>query len=955
VATADSSLGNAFELQFKLDRLFRFLEREEIFISVAEQSDAFAILEVSRDAPLPVLKRRLRATILKDTEFRQARIYNSAFDAAFSGTDVLVLNQPAPEQSQGRRFEPVKRDTVEVQQPDARSIAPGTTLLLTAVVLLVGALTTVYWETISQFFTSTDKTTVIVTTDRKDGEGNQGTDVLDSGNNTNQQPSDSNQGGGRNDTPPTQQLVQITSILLAAADTNRKLHLNRVADVFEDQLPIGMTRAQFLHQLMRRTAADPTRLFRLNELSLTKLGLAIYYLVHEPLPLRGDEPEVLAEIGIRLTDVPQEFSGPEEDGVAQQIEGVQALLNSNAEVESAEPSPWDAVKAEINTDQDLAAAILIIRDAALLQSVSQELGLDGSSTWEQLLPVVVRTMQRVENPYSDPTAKPTSGVFASWLVYLSAVLAPIVIIGWRFSTHNRRLGAWFTRNPPPLGFAPKYNVWGGLTQAVDDAMGRDLRIRAARNLARPILRETKRLDPRATATATARNMGRFKPVYAMSRITPSYLLIISRQSADDHQAQQFRELTGSLAQIGSSLDIWYMDHDGDTLFRDPNTMADIRSHDSTGFHDSYNEDRIDLETLWRMQPDRRVIVLGNGDAFLSPATGDPRACAMDLQRWPYFALMTPRPTRNWGRRETLLAKIFEGRIFEARPEGLRELSLNAGQSQSAELHEYTPEGSYIWEQSPDLLTSEFRPSDELLTILHRDLRRALGNGGMLWLRAATVYPTFNWDLTIYLGKFLTDPDQTHTSDTETNTVYTPDRFRALAALPWFREARFPLWAVLWLQEGMSPEHLLFVRDLLLGRLPDAHLQPDSALNEALFLTEGTGAEARTIDQGHRQVFLELLANQPPKGKQMKANEEIAEKYAASRSRFRRRESMVIGALLGFSLTAAILVPWPNAQTPLFAGDYLPLFILLVLASVFYPLIHFGVHAFPLRSDAEVDA
>lgn len=867
----------------RLDLLFRHLKSNGRPISAIEQAEAQMIGVASSGVSLQVLKQRLLATTLKSPEPRDVRLFSDLFDKVFEVngplTDDLDAKKPDPD---GPRHGPIDLKLVKEKKPETglqRRHAYWIFAVIVLVLLGIFALNRTPPVPDENFDPIVNP----------GGAQNEIPEVLN--------PDDGPTDQETNDTTPepsfdpVQETVRISSLIVGAATLSGNLNLRRLADVFAPDLPVGMTKDQFLHTLMVKTATDPDLVFVLNQSAHRQLTLHVLRLL---APGQLADADVLEGAGIAfglMAETPSNFAAASE-----------ITKSRNTDFNSA---------IQLN-DRITSLATTILPD-------------EKSLSFAVVLPmqdwINAQLTQTIGQPHAPIAPKPTMGLFPSWVAYVLALLLPLALLIWRLLTFRARMGAWFTRHPPPLGIEPKY--WGGLTQAIDEVMGRDLRIRAARDLARPKLRETRRLDPLRTAIESARNGGRFAPVREVSRKTPSYLVIILRESEDDHQARQFKELVDSLGLLRTAIDLWYMDHDGNSLYQ------------------NYQDARIDLRDLALRFPERRIIVMGQGDVFLSPSDGRAEPWASDLKRWSFYALLTPRTLDHWGQREAELSRIFETRVFQATPEGLNDLARSSHQETTAEIKKYIPNQSYFWENHPSVLTSNSEPSAAIKEKLLADLNAALGPGGMFWLRASSVYPAFHWDLTIYLGKMLKDPvDQT--------TLINPDRFRLMAALPWFREGRFPMWAHLWLQSGLNAEQKSQVNGLLIGLLPMAKVQPDSAFNKEAFVTPGSArtTSGRHLDPHREHVFLELLAKNPPSGLKMEATKALAEKFSATERLYRRREYILIATLALYTLGAAWVMPMPASVMSVVAGAYLPVLVMALSAIVVFPILLRSLRASP---------
>ena len=856
--TAGPTAGSV-TLRLRLDRLIAELSAAGYRPSVKEIAEAISVALDAADLVETAPHRlavRLRSVLVKRPVPAQRQAFDRAFESAFGGPAEVTTPQSraadatdAPEARAPRRHRPDGK-------PDGAQGATGSASLwqrvrriggmVVLIAALFGGIGTVGMLILPIWITATGP-----------GDG------------ANTRPSGSTgtsaDGGGGDATaaPPSsldlsdrQTLETIVFDLGLLATRDGALNIARVASDLRVYRPLGMTPEQVAVALARETLLAPSYIVQIDGPDFPDLVLAI-------AKLSGFDPDIGRDAA---------------DSVIRR--SVTALNTAVAELS----------KQVVSGTAPFADRFANIGNAPRALMLDLPEG-EMRDAFSRLLPALGPDSLR----FMGPAAVNPTGVGRSWWLYPLALVPLIAAIWWRIATWRRRMRAWFRKRAPDHGVTPHY--LGGLQEALDRAVGSDTRVRAARDLARPIRVTTRRIDAERTALLSARNGGRLSPVMREARKTPCYLALIVTEGPDDHLAIRFRELVRAFDRLRTTIDCWYIDQDGDTVFQ------------------HYEDRRRTLDDLYRRLPDRRLLVLGNGHGFLDTATGAARPWASLLLRWSGAAILTPVPRDSWGPDEAVLAALFRGRIAEASPDGLAEISAALADDTTPELRAVGAQAPPLWDEETGVLVRHDMPDAHDLERLDGELHDALGPEGMLWLRAAAVYPSINWDLTLYLGQELTSgPGRT--------PLITPRRFARLAALPWFREGYMPPWARRWLTGGLSEADRRDVITLLCGRLIEATERPADSAAEAAFVTPGDVQG----DKGLRRdaVFLEMLSDTPPAGERMEATLDLAEQFAAPRRAFQRRELIIVGllGLYGAGLAVALFIhPIRAGGVP---GEYLGL-------------------------------
>ncbi|MGI9491197.1 MAG: hypothetical protein ACR2QF_02100 [Geminicoccaceae bacterium] len=403
----------------------------------------------------------------------------------------------------------------------------------------------------------------------------------------------------------------------------------------------------------------------------------------------------------------------------------------------------------------------------------------------------------------------------SWLAMTGLLcLAPLLLAGiwWRNRKELRR--AYLRRRLPKI--SPIY------TDLIADQVSDHLRTTSSDRRVIQALQArsdtlTRRIDIDESIKATIRSGAR-EPTFVMRRLrpTPEYLVLIQRENAQDQTALRLQAL---LRRLASSVhfDIFFFQ-----------TAPDLLTPEAGGHAQP-------IEALAARFPDHRLLILGDGADFIDPRTGFLRPGADALITWEKRALLTPKPLRSWGRTEFQLARALAMPIGRATSEGLAVLgeTLTSDQPSTAKLD---PAGELVRSALPSGLQADQRrmiypdpPSDYTPDQIVRDLQINLHPATFDWLAALAVYPTLQWDLTLYLGLSLT----TRRGRQAGQCLFTEARAGMLTELPWLRHGYMPDWLRQALIEDMDEKRReevgTLIRDLLEAAKKDG-IANDSKIN-----------------------------------------------------------------------------------------------------------------------------
>ncbi|CAM2068505.1 Carboxypeptidase regulatory-like domain-containing protein [Sulfidibacter corallicola] len=336
--------------------------------------------------------------------------------------------------------------------------------------------------------------------------------------------------------------------------------------------------------------------------------------------------------------------------------------------------------------------------------------------------------------------------------------------------------------------------------------------RLAPRFRRPVAYPLYVLDAARTVQATVEQAGMFTPVYQTARTPREYLVLLHRSSLTDHQFRQFEHLLAALADYGVNL----------TTFTYANNPSLLQQRDKT----------VTLQELLGRYPDHQLLLFCDPGSLVDPMTGRLHQGCSLFEAWASRTVFTPLPTMERGYAEQALTDLglpvvpvsafslagyFGGPVANDDVDPLL----------SERPRIFTGPFPKLLRDRPATWIRPTAPRPREIESLVTQLRQFLDPPGMLWLTACAAYPVIQWELTLYLGKVLTD--------SEGASLLNVPRLGALGRLPWFREGWMPDW----------------LRGALLAAAPEWDRSRIQAAIERLFNEPGKAGEGATLNIARR--------------------------------------------------------------------------------------------------------
>lgn len=339
--------------------------------------------------------------------------------------------------------------------------------------------------------------------------------------------------------------------------------------------------------------------------------------------------------------------------------------------------------------------------------------------------------------------------YAGWVKMLLMLLSGLgvwALLQWR--EKRRRLIALGTTTER---FQPPY-LWKLPVDVPADIQAGDKASLLLNLLRRRVRGEASSLDIPASIRATIAQTGRAQFRYKPSTTPPDYLLLIDRQSPNDHRALLFDWLCRRFRAQEAPLARFFYHGDARLCF------------------DEAHPNGIALRELQHRFSNARLLLLGHGHRMLSPITGQSEPWTYLLTEWRRRVLMTPVPLRAWGRKEAHLSQVFT--LLPASIQGW------SAAIEALDALEPVPVDELIRRMDDVLLDPVRLENGDLIGSLRKHFPPAL----MDWIAACAVYPLLQWELTLYWGAILSPPGQ---------NLLTFDNLLQLTRLPWFLTGRIP--------------------------------------------------------------------------------------------------------------------------------------------------------------------
>lgn len=381
-----------------------------------------------------------------------------------------------------------------------------------------------------------------------------------------------------------------------------------------------------------------------------------------------------------------------------------------------------------------------------------------------------------------------------WLLAL-AVLPITVLVGLSYPalvltrTRLRRRSQRMFLDPVPLATEARRLV-PPMAADISDRLSRHIRSQGTeieRFARRPAI------AVRRTIEATLRNYGIPTLRFSVSRVHPSYLLLVDVANEEDPRGRLFLQWAQRLAQEGLAVEILLVQRAAPNNVRTDSLMVSpVAPRRGTG-------QWTPMSRLRGPQFGERLIVVSDGDPLVD-AAGRWRVDAVRsrLYRWRDRALFTPVEPRDWGDREVAIERSERPSDpgFIVLP--LEESALRAwidlvhtGHLSTVTLTDPQRFPSLLRPRRGDLI-GEDPPSPDVLERLIEQLRAYLGNQGFYWLAAIAVTPIVRWELTLLVGKAALSRlpglgDQKRLSEALARN------YRRLVRLPWLQRQTMPDW------------------------------------------------------------------------------------------------------------------------------------------------------------------
>lgn len=272
---------------------------------------------------------------------------------------------------------------------------------------------------------------------------------------------------------------------------------------------------------------------------------------------------------------------------------------------------------------------------------------------------------------------------------------------------------------------------------------------AARLLRERLKSDVTHLDIDGTITDSIKQAG--FPAFLYKAVTrpPEYLILIDFPAYRDHYAHLFDSIANALENEGLFVQRYFYAKDPRVCFKEP---------DGERFYLS------DLKTRYGQH---RLIVFGDGGAFLDPMSGELDKWTSLFRAWGERAVLTPERPGNWGIKEVRLAQTFI--VLPASLNGLCALKTHLDTQVKPDLKSLKQSDS---QPLPPPIDDEYDMAD---------LKAYLGEDTFQWLCACAVYPELHWDLTLYLGSL----------QCMSAALIREENVLRMIRLPWFRTGSIP--------------------------------------------------------------------------------------------------------------------------------------------------------------------
>lgn len=345
------------------------------------------------------------------------------------------------------------------------------------------------------------------------------------------------------------------------------------------------------------------------------------------------------------------------------------------------------------------------------------------------------------------------GDWLPWLRWIAlAVLLLALYAVWLFWQWKRRklIAELRNRDKPPY-------IWNIHINDSEEVFTGDDFTRLLQVFRRRAFADAWRLDLPRSIAATAERGGMPEFRYRQHTRPVDYLLLIDRQSGQNHRARLFNALYEALRAREVEIARFYYD-------------SDLRI-----CHNEEYPNGIRLTEIAQRWGEARLLVAGTGMQLISPVSGKVEEWANTLLLWRESALFTPKAPEEWGRNERLLTEYFSA-VLPATLESLAFWADEVEAGEDARLGD--------WPERLQRIPAAFiQPDDEYPLPM---LQLQFSPETLRWIAACAIFPSLHWDLSLWLYRRLM-PDA---AEGKTSAL-SEDALKALTRLRWFVEGKMP--------------------------------------------------------------------------------------------------------------------------------------------------------------------
>lgn len=264
-----------------------------------------------------------------------------------------------------------------------------------------------------------------------------------------------------------------------------------------------------------------------------------------------------------------------------------------------------------------------------------------------------------------------------------------------------------------------------------------------------------------TIKATIQKGGMLDVMYQRQTRPPEYLMLIERPYVGSHQARLFNLLYENLKANEVFIERFFY-------------RTDLRLCYNENFQNG-----IYLAELHARFPNSRLLVFGKGYQLLSPVTGKPANWTTLLQSWNERFLFTSQPLKAWTNREKRLSQILP--IMPASIGGIQLAIEQLDSEDEPEFEKWRNRIRDVEQERIEIKGDLLRTLEDYFAIKNVD-GKMVDNRMVKWIAACAIYPSLHWDLTLYLGKLLSE---------DGDSLLTWQNLHKLSQLSWFIEGKIP--------------------------------------------------------------------------------------------------------------------------------------------------------------------